>query len=476
MPVALIAAASERIIVFMCGCLRRQKRYGSVKGALAAALAAPCSSTPVYELDKLKSLLTIIGPGVLVAATGVGAGDLATAAFTGTRLGTAVLWAVLIGAGLKYVLNEGLTRWQLATRTTLLEGCVTHLGRWCQWLFLGYLVVWSYLVAMALMSACGVVAHAMVPIFESPTGGKVVYGIAHSLIAVILVRLGGYSLFEKVMSVCIGVMFVVVLATAVAIHPPWGEVVRGLVVPTIPEFRGEGLAWTVALLGGVGGTVTVLCYGYWIREEGRTEPSQLGICRIDLAVGYGMTAVFGLAMVIIGSRLGDIEGKGASLVINIAQTLETTFGRFGVLARWAFLLGAWGAFFSSLLGVWQSVPYLFTDFVGLMRSPNQQGDQVVVNTRSISYRACLVGIAVIPITGLLLFDFRSAVKVYAVVGAFFIPMLAAALLLLNGNGKLVGEQHRNSPAVTTLLVITLLVFLAAGTLQIQGALVSLVAG
>ncbi len=427
------------------------------------------------RLAERKSLLAIVGPGVLVAATGVGAGDLATAAFTGTKLGLAVLWAVLLGAGLKYVLNEGLTRWQLATNSTLLEGCATHLGRGSQWLFLGYLVVWSYLVAMALMSACGVVGHAMFPVFGEAATGKIVFGIAHSLLAVGLVRLGGYRLFEKVMSVCIGLMFVVVVATAVAIHPPWGEVARGLVIPTIPDFDGEGLSWTIALLGGVGGTVTVLCYGYWIREEGRADPSQLGICRIDLGVGYGMTAVFGLAMVVIGSRLGEMDGKGASLVVNIAQTLESTFGRFGVFAKWAFLLGAWGAFFSSLLGVWQSVPYLFADFVGLMRAKDPALGPSVVDTKSIPYRACLFGIAVIPISGLVLFNFQTAVKVYAVVGAIFIPMLAIVLLILNGNRELVGDEYRNSRVVSLLLVVTLIVFLAAGGLQIKSVIEALIA-
>ncbi|MEO2006264.1 MAG: hypothetical protein ABGY41_19450 [Candidatus Poribacteria bacterium] len=57
-----------------------------------------------------RGLLVVLGPGILVAATGVGAGDLATGAFTGSQLGTAVLWAVIIGALLKYVLNEGLGR------------------------------------------------------------------------------------------------------------------------------------------------------------------------------------------------------------------------------------------------------------------------------------------------------------------------------------------------------------------------------
>jgi hypothetical protein len=51
-------------------------------------------------------------------------------------------------------------------------------------------------------------------------------------------------------------------------------------------------------MGGVGGTVTVLCYGYWIREENRQGAEDLRVCRIDLAVGYLMTALFGMAMVI----------------------------------------------------------------------------------------------------------------------------------------------------------------------------------
>lgn len=53
--------------------------------------------------------LSVIGPGILVAATGVGAGDLATATLSGATLGCGVLWAVIVGAGLKFVLNEGLT-------------------------------------------------------------------------------------------------------------------------------------------------------------------------------------------------------------------------------------------------------------------------------------------------------------------------------------------------------------------------------
>ena len=214
-------------------------------------------------------LLRLLGPGILVAATGVGAGDLATASFAGSQLGTAILWAAVLGAFLKFVLNEGLARWQLATGDTLLEGAVLRFGRVVGWLFLPYLFLWSFFVGAALMSACGAALQALFPLFGDADRGRMVYGALSSLLGLVLVRAGGFRLFERVMTACIGVMLATVVVMAVMLWPGTAEVLRGLLLPGIPDLRGEGVVWTVALMGGVGGTLTVLCYGYWIREEGR---------------------------------------------------------------------------------------------------------------------------------------------------------------------------------------------------------------
>ena len=79
-------------------------------------------------------------------------------------------------------------------------------------------------------------------------------------------------------------------------------------------------------------------------------------------------------MVIIASGMeAPPAGRGVGLIVGLAGQLETTLGPAG---RWIFLAGAWAAVFSSLLGVWQSVPYVFADFVGMHRRAH--GDRCIL--------------------------------------------------------------------------------------------------
>ena len=403
------------------------------------------------------SPFAIIGPGLLVAATGVGAGDLATASLAGSRLGTALLWTAVLGAFLKFVVTEGLARWQLATGDTLLEGVIRHFGPVAGWLFLPYFIFWSFFVSSALMNACGVALHALIPVFADPNHGKLAFGILASLLGVGLALKGGYALFDKIMRVCIGIMFVTVIVSAAMVWPGTAEVARGLFVPVIPDIEGAGLGWSVAMIGGIGGTFTVLCYGYWIREEGREGPDDLRYCRIDLGVGYLMTALFGVAMVIIGSTI-EIEGGGASLLVDLSSRLAE---RIGPVGSWIFLVGAVGAVFSSLLGVWQAVPYLFADVWSLVRhnsdGAGESNERKAVDTKSMPYRGYLIALAVVPMIGLFA-SFEQVQKAYAVIGATFIPLLALILLLLNGRVDWVGERSRNRPVTTGVLVAILVLF------------------
>jgi hypothetical protein len=149
--------------------------------------------------------------------------------------------------------------------------------------------------------------------------------------------------------------------------------------------------------------------------------------------------------------------------------------------RWVFLIGAWATVFDSLLGVWQSVPYLFCDFWQLFR--RRQGDgaaapagdagRAAVDTRSPLYRGYLLALATVPMLGLWL-SFVSVQKAYSLLGAVVMPMVAAALLVLNGRGDWVGRAYRNRPLTVAVLIGVLLFFLYAAyvTIRTQREIVS----
>jgi hypothetical protein len=164
--------------------------------------------------------------------------------------------------------------------------------------------------------------------------------------------------------------------------------------------------------------------------------------------------------------VGNIAGGGAGLLVNLAETLRTAFGQWGAVFRWAFLLGAWGAGFSSLLGVWQSLPYLFTDYLNLSRNGAPAGKGAAVDTASRAYRGSLYALACIPAVGLYLLPFRTAQKTYAIIGALVIPALAAILLYLNNQAGLVGRRYRNSWKTNLVLILTFMFFLFAGWLAL----------
>jgi hypothetical protein len=85
-----------------------------------------------------------------------------------------------------------------------------------------------------------------------------------------------------------------------------------------------------------------------------------------------------------------------------------------------------------------------------------ESESAVIDTRSLPYRAYLFALALVPMLGLF-WSFQEIQKLYAIIGASFIPLLALALLLLNGREKWVGAPYKNRPS-TVLALVAILAF------------------
>ncbi|MBM7437322.1 Nramp family divalent metal transporter [Streptomyces sp. HB132] len=385
-----------------------------------------------------KSSWKYIGPGIVVAATGVGAGDLVATLVAGSKFGYTLMWAAVIGCLVKISLAEAVGRWHLATGRTLFDGWRT-LGGWTTGYFAVYVVIWGFVYGATAMSSSALPIVALFP--DGP--GLKTWAIITGLIGLVFVWFNQYAVFEKVMTVLIGVMFVVVVYVAIRVVPDVGASFAGL-LPVLPD---GSLVYTLGLIGGVGGTITMAAYGYWVNAKGWSGPSWMKVMRIDNRVAYITTGIFVVAMLIVGAELLHSSQialtKGDRGLIDLGVILED---RFGAGTAKLFLVGFFAASFSSLIGVWHGVSLMFADFVERIRAGRgdagtEKADEgkagsatVGRQERSVPFRAYLLWLTFPPMTLLWLDEPFGLVIGYGVLGAFFMPFLALTLIwLLNSS-------------------------------------------
>ncbi|MEJ3657705.1 Nramp family divalent metal transporter [Actinomycetes bacterium KLBMP 9759] len=415
-----------------------------------------------------------IGPGLLAAATGVGAGDLVATMVAGAQFGTVLLWAAVLGAILKLALAEGVGRWHLASNSTLLDGW-RRLGYWATWFFGVYIVVWGFVYGATAMSAVGLPLNALFG--GLPVGG---WAAIAGLVGLALVWMQRYHFFEKFMTVLVLIKFVSVVSVAVLVAPNLGDLANGL-VPRLPS---GSIIYVLGLIGGVGGTITMAAYGYWMIAKGWKGTGWLSMMRLDNAVGYVMTGIFVVAMLVVGADilLGQkIVGGDSGLLI-----LGTELGnRYGDWARLLFLIGFLAVTSTSLLGVWNGVSLLFTDWTRTIRMPHgaaaelgvgKESDATATGTgykateaeKSLPFRAYLLWLTIPPMLLLLIGRPFALTLVYGVLGAAFMPFLGITLMLLL-NSKRVEGEGRSGWLSNVLLVAASGLFLVLMPIEILRA-------
>lgn len=368
----------------------------------------------------------MVGPGIVVAVTGVGAGDLVATLIAGARYGYALLWAAVIGCILKIALAEATGRYHLATGSTMLEGW-RSLGRWTSWYFGIYIVLWGFVYGGTAMSATALPLATLFPDVLPFWAWGAMSGIAGA----VFVLFNRYAMFEAVMKIFIALMFITVVGLAILVVPNVGAALTGL-VPRLPE--GSAI-YTLGLIGGVGGTITLAAYGYWVGAKGWQGPQWIPMMRLDNRVAYIATGIFVVAMLIVGAELlhsANIAlAKGDRGLVDLADILRE---RFGSPVATLFLVGFFATTFSSILGVWHGVSLLFADFVRNLRGGTDQGLAHDLEGTA-PFKFYVLWLTFPPMLLLALGQPFALIIAYGAFGAFFMPFLAITLIWLLNSAR-----------------------------------------
>ncbi|WP_119065959.1 Nramp family divalent metal transporter [Rubrobacter indicoceani] len=417
----------------------------------------PASGAPRGFARSLK----YVGPGLVVAATGVGAGDMVSSLSAGTGFGTVLVWAVVLGAVLKFALTEGLGRWYMATGRTILEGWKS-LGKWATVYFGVYLMIVTFVFGAAAVSSSALAVTAMLPGVLPLWAWAVLHGVAGFLV----VGFGRYKLFERVMEVFVGLMFITVVGLAALLAPNLGELALGTVVPRIPD---GSLLYALAIIGGVGGTFTLASYPYWARERGWSRPEWIPTMRVDIGVGYVVTGLFMVAMLVIGAELLFASGEGIEGESGLVALSDPISARFGGVAGAMFLVGFWAAATSSIFGAWNGGAYLFADLVRTMKNVPDERAGEYLSEKSLWFRGFLAWMTFPPMVLLALGQPVLLIIIYASLGALFMPFLALTLLWLLNSSR-TPREHRSGWLSNVALGGSLLLFAVLGANELTGAL------
>lgn len=278
-----------------------------------------------------------LGPGLITAALMVGPGSVTLSSKIGAIYGTELLWALLIAVILMMAYTEMSARIGIAATGTFIEVVKEKLG-----VIVGIIIgIGAFLVTTSFQAGNAIGTGIAI---EAVTGiNSKVWIIAMTVVAIILLFFKEfYQILEKLMLGLVVLMLTTFLITTIIVKPSIREIFMGF-VPSLPD---GSIALVIALFATSFSIVGAVYQSYLVREKK---------VAIQDAKASGQEAIFGIFLLGLISFLIMVTAatvlKPAGIVVNNAVEMgEALRPSFGSFSTFIFMLGLFGASFSSLVG------------------------------------------------------------------------------------------------------------------------------
>jgi Mn2+/Fe2+ NRAMP family transporter len=445
--------------------------------------------------------LLTIGPAIVWCAEYIGSGEVILATRTGAVLGSGVLWAIVAGVFLKYLIGLAGGWYTVATGESMIDlfGRLPGPKNAFVWVVLFVQLVASIFAIGSIASSAGVFIAELTPIPAYLAGWMV------TLFAVVIAWIGEFRMMKYVMAALISLTLVGVAVIAVQVMPPLAELLAGLVpkVPPVPDWavaqniNPNGWSEVLPLLGwGAGGFASQVWYTYWVmgagygaaagNRQGRPADEAMLMSLTDedakRLVGWRRMVTFDATSAMIvgicvtcGFLLAGAGVLGANEMApngpDVAFTLASLFGsQWGSTGATLFLVGGAAALVSTQLAQVAGWPYLLDDCVRLCL-PKVVAPWAAIARRRAWLVFYLIGSMTIvykfgdkPVT---LVQFAATID-----GLLLTPLQALALIvglywiLPRLYRPEVGTQLRPGPFIGIGLVVCFLFFTAAAAMSV----------
>lgn len=303
-----------------------EAHIGHIRGALGTILQDDHGPRTSWT-HRFRTLLAILGPGLIVMVGDNDAGAFGTYTQAGQNYGTALLWTLLLLVPVLYVNQEMVLRLGAVTGVGHARLILERFGR-----FWGAFSV----IDLFLLNALTIVTEFIgIALALDYLGVSKELGVALSAIAIITaVSTGNFRRFERfALVLCAGSLLLVPIVLMA--HPPIGQIARDMVLPQLPA---DGkLSDVMLLIIAIVGT-TIAPWQLFFQQsyvvDKRITPRFIKYERLDLWLGILLVIVGAVAMVAFTAatfagkpEFGNFTDAGA-----VAAGLDKHVGRLpGIL-------------------------------------------------------------------------------------------------------------------------------------------------
>jgi NRAMP (natural resistance-associated macrophage protein)-like metal ion transporter len=326
----------------------------------------------------IKKFLKSLGPGLITGASDDDPSGIGTYSQAGAQFGFGISWTMLLAYPLMVAIQEISARVGRVTGHGIAGNVCRHFPAPAIWFLIALLLVAN---TINIGADLGAMADSLKLLIGGPAALYVVVFGTASVLAQVVVEYRRYVSALKWLTLS---LFAYVLALA-AVHVPWGEAVKGLLIPTI-SFDRTFLTTLVAVLGTTISPYLFIWQSSQEAEEQRIDRNkkplksseagqerELRRIRVDTLAGMAFSNI--IAIAIITTTAATLHASGVRDIQSSAQAAAALKPLAGPFAELLFAVGIIGTGLLAVPVLAGSTAYAIAEGrkwrVGLSRKPKQ---------------------------------------------------------------------------------------------------------
>ncbi|WPP50969.1 Nramp family divalent metal transporter [Catalinimonas niigatensis] len=394
----------------------------------------------------MKHFFRYLGPGIITAALVFGPGSLTITSKLGSLYAYDHVWVIVIAIFFMVIFTEMGARIGIATNSSLLNIIKEKWGK------VPSILLGIGIFAITASFQAGNTVGASLAFSELFHTDVEPWVIAFTLMGISLLFFSSfYKVLEKVMIALVGLMLLSFLITLLLAKPDGGALAAGI-VPSLPS-GSEVL--TIALIASSFSVVGAFYQGYLVKEKG-WKKNEIRQGKREAIAGVMVLGMISLFILVNAAAILYPKGIQVNSATDMGLALEPLYGNTATVI---FMLGLFGASFSSLIGNATIGGSLLSDAFSLGNQLKSAKVRIMIMLVMVIGAAIALRFGRLPLE---LIVFAQAITI------IIAPLVGIALLSLANDkarmGDLKNNLWKNIGGITGLI---LLLFLSASQVYLQ---------